>query len=70
MEAAYSSETSADLQWNTQRYVPEDRILIPHQCESLNVGVVGSNPTKGMDVCVHLFCVCIVLCVGRGLATG
>jgi hypothetical protein len=31
---------------------------------------VGSNPTEGMDVCVRLFCVCIVLCVGSGLATG
>jgi hypothetical protein len=25
-----------------------------------NVGVVGSNPTWGMDVCVRLFCVCAV----------
>jgi hypothetical protein len=24
----------------------------------------------GMDVCVRLFCVCVVLCVGSGLATG
>jgi hypothetical protein len=23
---------------------------------------VGSNPTRGMDVCLRLFCVCIVLC--------
>jgi hypothetical protein len=23
-----------------------------------------------MDVCVRLFCVCVVLCLGRGLATG
>jgi hypothetical protein len=35
----------------------------------LNTGVVGSNPTRGMDVCVRLFCVC-VLCVGSGLAAG
>jgi hypothetical protein len=34
-----------------------------------NAGIVGSNPTRGMNVCVRLFCVCIVLCVGRGLAT-
>jgi hypothetical protein len=27
--------------------------------------IVGSNPTWGMDVCV-----CVVLCVGSGLATG
>jgi hypothetical protein len=35
-----------------------------------NTGIVGSNPTRGMNVCVRLFCVCVVLCVGRGLATG
>jgi hypothetical protein len=28
-----------------------------------NTGIVGSNPTWGMDVCVPLFCVCSVLCV-------
>jgi hypothetical protein len=35
-----------------------------------NSGIVCSNPTQDMDVCVHLFCVCVVLCVGSGLATG
>jgi hypothetical protein len=35
-----------------------------------NVGIVGLNPTQGMDVCVRLFCVRVVLCVGNGLATG
>jgi hypothetical protein len=35
-----------------------------------NAVVVGSNPTQGIDVCVRLFCICVVLCVGRGLATG
>jgi hypothetical protein len=34
-----------------------------------NAGIVGSNPNQSMDVCVHLFSVCIVLCVGSGLAT-
>jgi hypothetical protein len=35
------------------------------------VGIVGSNPTHGMDVwCVcSFFCVCVVLCLGRGLST-
>jgi hypothetical protein len=28
-----------------------------------NVGIMGSNPTWGMDVNVRLFCVCAVLCV-------
>jgi hypothetical protein len=35
-----------------------------------NTGIVGSNRTQGMDVCVRLLCVCVVLCVGSGLATG
>jgi hypothetical protein len=35
----------------------------------LNTRVVGSNPTRGMDVCVRLFCVYVVLCAGSGLAT-
>jgi hypothetical protein len=35
-----------------------------------NGGIVGSNPTQGMDVCVRLFCVYVVLCVGSGLSTG
>jgi hypothetical protein len=28
-----------------------------------NAGIVSSNPTRGMDVYMRLFCVCIVLCV-------
>jgi hypothetical protein len=40
-----------------------------------DAGMVGSNPTQGMDVwcvcvCMRLFCVCVVLYVGSGLATG
>jgi hypothetical protein len=35
-----------------------------------NTGVLGSNPTRGMDVCVYLFSVFVGLCVGSGLATG
>jgi hypothetical protein len=37
---------------------------------SSNTGIVGSNPTQGVDVCVRLFCVCVVLCVGSGLVMG
>jgi hypothetical protein len=29
---------------------------------------VGSNPAGGKDDCVRSFCVCVVLCVGSGLA--
>jgi hypothetical protein len=35
-----------------------------------NAGIVGSNSTQGMDVCVRLFCVCVLLCVGGGFAMG
>jgi hypothetical protein len=35
-----------------------------------NFVVVGWNSTRGMDVYVSLFCVCVVLCVGSGLAEG
>jgi hypothetical protein len=35
-----------------------------------NIGIVGSNPTQGMDVCAGLFRFYIALCVGSGLATG
>jgi hypothetical protein len=34
-----------------------------------NTGIVDSNPTQGMDVFVRLFCVCVVLFVGNGIAT-
>jgi hypothetical protein len=35
-----------------------------------NTGIVGSNPTQDMDVCLRSFCVFVVLCEGRGHATG
>jgi hypothetical protein len=38
--------------------------------EADHTGIVGSNPTEDMYVCVSLFRVCVVLCVGSGLATG
>jgi hypothetical protein len=31
-----------------------------------NTGIVGSNPTQGLDICLRLFCVR----VGSGLVTG
>jgi hypothetical protein len=34
-----------------------------------NAGIVGSNPTQCMNVCVRLFYICVVLCLGSGLAT-
>jgi hypothetical protein len=38
-------------------------------CRS-NIGVMGSNPTRGVDICVRLFCVYVTLFIGRGLAMG
>jgi hypothetical protein len=35
-----------------------------------DAGIVGSNPTRSMDICLLLFCACAVLCVGSGLTTG
>jgi hypothetical protein len=35
-----------------------------------NTGVVESNPSRGMDACVCLFCVCVVLHLGCGLGPG
>jgi hypothetical protein len=43
--------------------------LADHGARS-NTGIVGSNTTQGMNVCVRLFCVCGVLPAGNGLATG
>jgi hypothetical protein len=31
---------------------------------------VGSNPTRGIDICGHVFCVFAVLCLGNSVATG
>jgi hypothetical protein len=36
----------------------------------LNAGIMGSNPIRGMEVCLRLLCVCVVLCRWRSLATG
>jgi hypothetical protein len=35
-----------------------------------NAGIVSSNPTRDMDICLRLFCVYVVLCVRSGFATG
>jgi hypothetical protein len=35
-----------------------------------NAVIVGSNPIRGLDVYVCLFCVCVVPCVASGLAKG
>jgi hypothetical protein len=37
---------------------------------NLNISVVGLNPTRGMEVSGRSFCVYVMLCVCRDLATG
>jgi hypothetical protein len=34
-----------------------------------NPGIMGSNPNQGMDSCVRLFCISVILCVGSSLVT-
>jgi hypothetical protein len=64
------------LLWITDRYSRDQPITVASRSKAWtifarsNAAIVGSNPTQGMDVCVRLFCVCVVLCVGNGLATG
>jgi hypothetical protein len=35
-----------------------------------NTGILWSSPTRGMDICVRLLCVYVVLCVDSSIATG
>jgi hypothetical protein len=35
----------------------------------LNAGVLGTNPTRGINTCVNVFCVYDVLCIDNGVAT-
>jgi hypothetical protein len=37
-------------------------------CRS-KIGIAGSNPARGMDVCLR-FCVFVLSCVDRGLGAG
>jgi hypothetical protein len=54
-----------------KRFIKSLATSISHTvCARSDAGIVGSNPTRVMDICVRLFCVCIVLFVGSGLATG
>jgi hypothetical protein len=35
-----------------------------------NAVIVGSNHTQGIDVCVYVYSVYVVLCVGSGFVAG
>jgi hypothetical protein len=64
------------LPGNIVRYCEQVPIIVASRSKTstvfaqTNAGIVCSNPTRNMDVCVHLFCVCVVLCVSSGLTTG
>jgi hypothetical protein len=55
-------------QWNCRSRWPRGQSWIVFARS--NAGIVGSNPTRCLDICVFLFFVCVVLCVGSGLSTG
>jgi hypothetical protein len=63
-----------DLISVTLRRAPPITVAVRSKARTIfarsNTEVVGSNPTRDMDVCMCLFCVCVVLCVSSGLATG
>jgi hypothetical protein len=40
MDEAYSSETSVDLYWSTQLYIPEGRTLHSNLCKKLRNGII------------------------------
>jgi hypothetical protein len=77
-----SSETSANSCRTTWRHIQEDGALYSQLITVTarykawtffarsNAEIVGSNTIQGMDVCVRLFCVYVVLCVGSGLVKG
>jgi hypothetical protein len=70
-----NSESSAEVKNRGAIYTFTSPITVVARCKARtvfahsNTGIVDSNPTGGMDICVRLFCVFVVLCVGRGLAT-
>jgi hypothetical protein len=64
-----------DVNWNFSRLLSLVPITAASRSKAWtvfarsNTGIVSTNPTQGMDVCVLFFCV-YILCVGSGLATG
>jgi hypothetical protein len=55
--------------YSFQMLIPVAALSKALVCGRLVAGIAGSNPAKGMDIC--LLCVYILLsCVGRGLWDG
>jgi hypothetical protein len=76
---SYASSTAEPVflfsRWQKWLHFRDGMCIVAAQSKGMNrvrrsnAGIVGSNPTQNMDVYVLLFCVCVVLCVGRCLAT-
>jgi hypothetical protein len=71
-----SFQTNKETKKKQILWFKNGRLTVAEQSKACTVFVrseawiVGSNPTQDMDVwCMRLFCVCVVLCLGRGLAT-
>jgi hypothetical protein len=54
------------LKYGLYNYTKTITVAAPSKVRTLfansNAGIVGSNPTQGMDVFVRLFCLCSSVC--------
>jgi hypothetical protein len=62
MEAKCSSETSADFQWTTWRYSPEDRTVRNDRCENLKSCVVSTQNAGLYDLVMSFVGVRVMKC--------
>jgi hypothetical protein len=68
----FSAETSCGKNNNNKFNIYYLLLLLPvtvaARSEAWNIfarsstGIMGSHPARGMDVCLRLFCVCVVPC--------
>jgi hypothetical protein len=68
----FGSVTNCSCMFRGTRYEKAPTTVargLRHELSSL-AGIVGSKPTRGIDVCVRLIFVCVAMCIGSGLATG
>jgi hypothetical protein len=76
ISGSHSGVMKCYILWDITPYSPFKSITVAAWSKAWHVfarskaGIVCSNPTQGMDVCLRLFCVCAVVCVGSGLASG
>jgi hypothetical protein len=56
------------LDWNSVVYAGHEWSKAWTALARLDAGMVGSNPTRGMNVYVYVYFIFVLSCVGRGLA--